>query len=152
MLRSCCLLDKAAVQETARSRVELTFLLLPHPPSLFPVRATSGVHVETRGGQSRMLPDEKMSRHLKASGASILESLYHLPRVSTETVIWFVSEEQEDKRGGCRGDQDCVEALRDGWMDTEGLFRIAGSATKSNSSSEPLKSLFVSVIHARLCL
>lgn len=26
--------------------------------------------------------------------------------------------------------QDCVEALREGWMDTEGLFRIAGSATK----------------------
>ena len=26
--------------------------------------------------------------------------------------------------------QDCVEALRDGWMDTEGLFRIAGSAAK----------------------
>lgn len=26
--------------------------------------------------------------------------------------------------------QDCIEALRDGWMDTEGLFRIAGSATK----------------------
>ena len=26
--------------------------------------------------------------------------------------------------------QDCVEALRDGCLDTEGLFRIAGSATK----------------------
>lgn len=26
--------------------------------------------------------------------------------------------------------QDCVEALRDGWMDTEGLFRVAGSAAK----------------------
>ena len=26
--------------------------------------------------------------------------------------------------------QDCVEALRDGWLDTEGLFRIAGSAAK----------------------
>ena len=41
--------------------------------------------------------------------------------------------------------QDCVEALRDGCLDTEGLFRIAGSATK-------VKFLKVFLCESLLCL